>query len=693
MLYPLPLPPNEPAGIAVAMTTLLVEREPAEVERDDVLTRQDEIMSVLSYHSRPTTLLGWKAAAIAGGTPSMDGRYLSAVRLAFPQLVPRLITDGHELRRPSVRRRALELVRATPVLLRAGNHFQLATRPSEPIACSPLFRGPVPFRGVGSFPRTVATTLGLTHFERVCFRGRTLVEYDAQADFGWYVYTNLRFLLGLSDEQLARDAASYAQSDPEPGVRAPSTVPDDGPVAGYRGWRVRLLQLLLETGRHTPLALLAFSGANAVEHEGRSYDVSFVPEIPGVQQLAPRPHQSGLVAVRTDADSIRRWYTIRMRAVHTIERADADLFRTFPFKQGHVVLPTGKVVAIPGAFLPPPRKSTKCRLEAVTVCHAARRDRALQELAADTECGEVIHWALFGARTLAHQAVAMLLLRLMVGAGSLVTVVGSYSVPVPSDVAVLAWIQQSSECSRSATPAPPNPVRELALGDILPPVPVPGQHSGSFAHLVELTCDLVTDLAATCGSEYGVVLAASQYTMPECVISAVLARLDERHPRVQLPASVCSRAKARPQTETVVSTAGDAERYTAITMLLRSHNLCAFKAIRASLGRPTFGRLPLTSVDWSRYRRLRTTYREVPHDTSLPHPHDRRDRRVLPCEVSDSRVWAHLCPEDGDATDYRLRPPRLYDLAKYGADDPRTELGTDELMVAIALAIEYEANL
>jgi hypothetical protein len=599
------------------MTTLLVRRDDTrdDLPTDAEIARQAEMVRVLVHGARPTTLVGWKTAAI-GGADHADYILQAKVGLQLAEWLTddRIDPVGKFLLDADMRDRLRAQLEQRPIKLREGDIIRVPLKMQRPVLyprVAAVYNGP-PLDLVPIDP------VSLAEFESICFENRIAARYLNADDFPRYLFTNLMYSLGASQLTDLADKQHL--------------------------WQARLAALLAKTKCDPRLANNVFYSNDVVSSEGVSYTADFVPKY-NVSQL--RPYSTEMKTV-TDERVLRYRKNLDVRKVRVVPEKYRAIFRTFPFKDGHLIIGT--------------------------TCDPSRLEDSANNLANTLDPSDVLDFAVTAAQTETENVLALMTLRRMHGP---VVRIGALQVTLPTDQMLMSWVNRYMPCSKL------NP-REL-----LPP---------SFGPEVEPIAknfyELIRDIASCCGNKLGASIVCGAYAIPAVAISQTIDQIENQRgiTLVQIHwqgvdfSSGIGGSDDNVSSEEAARRLGYAEMYVALSFILQENNLLTLHATRDRLGEPRFGRKDPASIDWSRHRSFLAQVRPMP-ESWMPDPQDRIEPIVLPTSIASGDDVSGLVPIDVSPVNYRFRNPQLAQLARDG--ELETELTDyDQLASMIAIALD-----
>lgn len=599
------------------------------------------MVRVLVHGARPTTLLGWKTAAI-GGADHSDYLLLAKVRLQLPEWLADVRIDpvGKFLLAADMRDRLRSQLEQRPIKLSEGDTIRLPLKMERPVLyprVAAIYNGP-PLELVPVDP------VSLAEFESMCFENRIAARYLDANDFPHYLFTNLMYSLGAS--QMTDLAGKQHQ------------------------WQARLAALLNQTKCCPQIAVNVFY-RDTVQWNGVSYEADFVPKY-NVLQL--RPHSSEMSTV-TDETARQYRKTLDVRKVRIVPEPYRAIFRAFPFKDGHLIDgDTGKITQL-GRIGCPQLMSNLRQLLMGTTCDPSRLEDAADDLAGRVDPSDVLDFAVTEAETETEHVLALMTLRRMHGP---VVRVGALQATLPTDQMLMSWVNRYQPCSK------------LSPREVLPPM----FDRATVEPIAQNFYALIRDIAACCGNKLGASIVCGAYAIPAVAIGRTLALIENRRnitlgliqrQGVGFESGIAG-SDENVSSDEAARRRGYAELYVALSFILQENQLMTLRATRDRLGEPRFGRKDPATVDWSRHSQFLAKGRPMP-ESWMPDPQDRFEPIVLPTAIASGEDVSGFVSIEASPVNYRFRNDQLAALARHG--ELETELTDyDQLARLIAIALD-----
>lgn len=465
------------------------------------------IQRIILFGAQPVTLLERLAAAVVGN------RYIDVIAQAKILKNLDLLLDEAQNAVPQVldamsRAQCIDILQNPKIVdvirnklntikLEIGDPIHLPKRPPI-MSMQPKRFTPHKFE-MTLMPSTLAN---ISEFESLVFNNRCRYRYLDSTTFATYLMQNLLYSLNAETvEQLELN----------------------------RVWQAQLAVLLHQTNYNEYVAQTAFY-EDSVRFRGIVYDTSFVPKY-DVKALVPQ----GRIRVPFDFNSLIDYYNkLDVKINSQIDLKYLRIFFTFPFKDGHYIQPSGKIVLLD-------LKGYQCRQSTRLIinrlCNSNDLEYAVASAAQNLSIDDVIQYTVM-TTDIQQQALGLLVLRCMIG-GYLT--IDRYTIRLPSALNILSWTKFT--CSEN----------QKAHQIVLP------HHYPVNASKLDRLLSLIRDIANSCCSAQNCVLLCSSYSIPEYCLTACYKSLQN-----------------------------DAEKYVFFTLLLQVYKHATYVMARNYL-KPQFG--------------------------------------------------------------------------------------------------------
>jgi len=355
----------------------------------------------------------------------------------------------------------------------------------------------------GQLETTSNSMANIVEFEYIVFDNRVRYRYFIGTNFSSYLYQNLLYFLNVENPEMYNNGDNIAP------------------------WQAKFALLLKQTDINDYVAKNAFY-ENSVLYNGINYDTSFVPKY-DVKALMPQP-MIEIKTTLTDIQLIKAYYDLNERTTREVPADIMPIFLVFPFKNGHLIQKNGKIVYL--NMFNESRRSVRAIHS--NLCNLEDIEYAIEATSKNISYDDAVFLALY-AQTIQEQAIALLILRRMVGP---VLSIGSHLIELNDETTIMSWTKVS--CDR----------RIIVLPRLY-------KHKSSIPWL-----QLIRNISNSCASKLGCCLMCSAYTLPEIHYTLIMSSLNN-----------------------------DAERYVFYTLVLQSHNIPNIYEARKNLD-PIFGNAP-----------------------------------------------------------------------------------------------------
>lgn len=478
---------------------------------NDELSRQSAIVNVVLYGQEPTTYMTKKAAAICGH-PSINIVAQAKIQKSLDHILD-IIDDDCDLADPKTIERLRTHLKAQR--LGIGAHFVLPKKQSfilqqnigSNAEASALPSSPA---NEVQFETAVASKVNIGEFEALCFENNTIFRYLRDGLFSTYMYQNLMYYLNATSTQ---------------------------ELVGNETWQAHLALFISQVDFCEHATMQAFY-KDSVMYLGIKYDTSFVPSY-DVRSLEPQEPIDGQTS---DGRMLKYYNDLDEKQTTTVPSNMIGIFLVFPFKNGHHIRPSGKIVHLRLKSYTTQKSS---QLALVNLCNMYNSESGLESTANTMPLDDAIYHAVY-APTLKEQAIALLILRRLVGD---TLHIGEERIALPTEMNVLSWSQITCKTED----------QQLVL-----PVKITSEHHRYYLELVQ-------DIAAASMDKLSAVLKCHRFFIPEMHISEVYEQLTT-----------------------------DAERYVLLTLVLQDYRIDAYHTARAKL-RPVFVAPGSSTVDLEKY--------------------------------------------------------------------------------------------
>lgn len=466
------------------------------------LERQKAIENVLLYGYTPTTLEEKKAAAIYGHA-SIDPIYRAKVEQSLSHILAILRASSDGLEDADLRKSLKSYLDVRPLAL----NIPVMVAKKRPVLAA--YSPPATRSNYQTtyLPSVKGSSVNLLDFEQKVFNNKVQYRYLNDSNFATYVFNNILYSLG-------------AQSVDE--------------LEQHDSWQAKLA-ILIPHMEFDELSVKDAFQNDRVVYNSKFYDTSFVPKY-DVNSLVPQPNVNDTTT--NDLDLINYHNNLNVKETSSVPMEKMAIFLVFPFKDGHLVQPNGKIVFLDYA-IPVKRRSVELLLG--NLCNTYNVEATIDDYARLIRLDEVKHHAIY-AKSLNEQALALMIIKRLVGSHLRV---GSHLVNIASEVTLLSWTEHY--CSK---------VKDF----ILPPF--------YESDRAESANRLVKDIAGSCSSMMGACILCSGFKLPENLYSNVLKSIEE-------------------SPDEDASTI-DARKYVFYTLVLQEYQLTPFIQIRDQL-KPSFG--------------------------------------------------------------------------------------------------------
>lgn len=463
---------------------------------NDELNRQIEIENVVLYGKTPTTFIMKKAAAIYGHKKiNIIGQ--AKIRQSLDYILS-FVTSTDDLKNEKTRERIRNFLKSV--------NIEIGTTLMLPKKLPILTLQPEPIPSYTKIlDTTVISPVNIGDFEYLCFKNKIRFRYLKDSNFATYMYQNILNYLnaGSSDE-----------------------------LIGNQSWQAQLALLIEATDFSDYAAMQAFYD-DTISYRGVSYDTSFVPKY-DVKSLEPQDPMNTHI---NDARMIDYYYSLDERRTSKVPINMIGIFLTFPFKNGHYIRPTGKIVHLK---LKSYNTLQSSRIAISNLCDMYDIESAIESAARTIPLDDAIYYAVY-SKNLKEQSIALLILRRLIGD---VLTIGEEHINIPSEINVLSWTKKS--CNN----------QKLVL-----PIQIQDRN-------YKIYLELIQDIAASCCDKLTASLICSNYFIPEIHITEIYSFLTN-----------------------------DAEKYILFTLILQEYRIESYYLALKNL-KPNFGR---SIIDLSRY--------------------------------------------------------------------------------------------
>lgn len=466
---------------------------------NDEINRQQRIQDVILFGKRPTTLLEKKAAAISGH-PTINPIIQAKIAKTLPTILKLVLHDKNNLN--VIKQQIKNYLRTVKLrkgdVIRLNRNLPILTLQPEIIPEYNVLLDVVP-----------SVSVNILEFEYLCFNNRTLYRYLTDTSFAAYLFQNILYSLNVQ------------------------TVKQ---LEGNNAWQARLALLLDRTDFNDYVAKTVFY-TDEIQYMGVVYDCKFVPKY-DVNNLIT---QESINEHITDYSLINYYYSLDVRRVKQVPLKNIGIFLTFPFKDGHYIQPSGKIVYL-NKFTDI-KKSV--RLTISELCNMSDIEFAIESAARTLTLDDVTYHAIY-AKTLLEQAIALMIIRRLIGD---ILTLDTYRIQIPTELNILSWTKLA--CSNSKIILPPN---------------YKSKDTPMYVGLIQ-------DIAQSCNSKLGAAMLCSSFYIPEINISNVYDTLTT-----------------------------DAEKYILFTIILQDYTISMYYVARQRLN-PIFGRSAIDLSKYPKFTR------------------------------------------------------------------------------------------
>lgn len=472
---------------------------------NEELDRQMRIQNVILKGQKPTIFIEKKAAAVYG-SPRIDIVLQSKVRKAIDVVLDFVGDEDIEsCANSQMRKQILEYLRG--VSLEIGDRVQLHRK--LPILA--LHSEPIPQY---QFELEVKRCdyVNIADFEQFAFNNYTKYRYLVGTTFASYLYQNILYSMNARTSEELQDNNS---------------------------WQAKLALLIDQTNFSEYVAKTVFY-QDTVQYRGIVYDSSFVPKY-DVNSLK---HQDIVSDTITDHKLIKYWSEVDIRRIQQIPEDKMSIFRTFPFKDGHIINDDGSITYLNAYYNP----KQSVRMMIGDLCNIHDIEFAIDTAARTLDLDDVVYYAMH-SKNLNQMAKALMIIRRMVG--DLLTIQQIIKIKIPTEYEILSWTTHT--CDMSTIVLPPN-----------------FKSADSLLYTAQ-----IQDIAQSCFNKMGACIICSSYHLPEIYMGEVYDSLTT-----------------------------DAEKYVFYTLILQEYNYSMYFIARKRLN-PEFGS---SVVDMSRYPKFRGQY-------------------------------------------------------------------------------------
>lgn len=308
--------------------------------------------------------------------------------------------------------------------------------------------------------------VNIIDFEKKVFKNKVKFRYLSKDDFGTYLFQNILYYLNASSLH---------------------------DLEGNDQWQAKLARLLREINFDSHLARLAFMKTDEIIFRDngklKKYYTGFVPYY-NVYDLKT-VHTLDLTCCNDEYIDYYNNFDVRKDIIPENKRS---IFRVFPFKDGYYIMPCGKKIYL---------NFNKCKNKRTfnilfnNLCSIYDIESAMEDITMNMKyVDDVINKAV-NSITLKEQAIALLLLRKMVGP---ILVIEDYEIKLPNEYTVLSWTT-SRECFNFEIYSPKKyvPICENTI---------------ECSHKYDIYINLIADIAKSCFDKMGAAILCSRYIIP-----------------------------------------------------------------------------------------------------------------------------------------------------------------------------------
>lgn len=370
-----------------------------------------------------------------------------------------------------------------------------------------------------------ASRANIIDFERKVFNNKIKFRYLSKEDFGTYLFQNILYSLNAT------------------------TIHD---LEGNNQWQAELARFLQKINFDSHLARLAFMNTDKIVFEEGGQSVEYYTGFVPYYNVYDLETAKTLDFTISNDEYLDYYNSLNVESQDIIPEHERGIFHVFPFKKGHYIMPNGKKIYLNFNSC---KNKKHFNILFNNLCSIHDITSAMEDITMNIKYLDDVIYKAVNSETLQEQAIALLLLRKMVGP---TIQIKDYEISLPNEYTILSWTT-TKYCSKFEIFAP-KPYKPTGISE------------HEYIHKYVRYVNLIEDIAKSCYNEIGAAIFCSRYTIPMYLSGTILDKITN---------SISDNEDQK-----------QAKKYIFLTFMMQKYNLVAYSIARNTL-HPKFGKLKI----------------------------------------------------------------------------------------------------